>query len=54
MEMGKQCQTQEGASEQDLQEFLMHQVPSTQTGKCLRACIMETVNVVCYFRMNFQ
>lgn len=44
--MGEACRNKEGASEQDLQEFLMHQVPTTEVGKCFRACIMETLNVV--------
>lgn len=46
IEVGKKCQAQEGASDSDFDEFMSHTIPTTEPGKCLRACIMETFNVV--------
>lgn len=50
--MGKQCQAKEGATDQDFNEFITRTVPTTQTSKCLHACVMETLNVVCFKRTN--
>lgn len=40
------CRAQEGASDADIQEMAAHQPPSTSSGKCLNACIMESVGIV--------
>lgn len=43
----KKCQAQEGASDSDVTEFLKPQVPTTESGKCLRACFIEAQGMVC-------
>lgn len=45
-EMAKACQEKEGAVDQDIEEFFNHKVPSTDTGKCFRACFMEDLGIV--------
>lgn len=42
----KKCQETEKATDQDVQELRNYDVPSTDTGKCLRACTMETFGMV--------
>lgn len=44
--MGKSCQEKEGASDADLKELIDHALPSTKPGKCLRACMMESIGLV--------
>lgn len=46
--LAKTCQENEKASDADVKEALDHELPSTDAGKCLRACVMESVGVVCY------
>lgn len=40
------CMAKEGASEADLAEMMGFKLPSTKTGQCLNACIMETFGIV--------
>lgn len=40
------CKVQEGASDADVQEINSHQVPSTHTGQCFNACVMEKAGIV--------
>lgn len=44
--MVRRCQSQEQATENDLREFQQQRKPSTQTGKCLHACLMESIGLV--------
>lgn len=44
--LAKKCQETEKATDFDVQETLDHELPSTDTGKCLRACIMESLGMV--------
>lgn len=44
--MVRRCQAQEQATENDLREFQQQRKPSTQTGKCLHACLMESIGLV--------
>lgn len=56
MEMFKglinQCSGKEGASPADAEEALAKKFPSTQQGKCLHACIGETLGVVGLLSLN--
>lgn len=40
------CQRQEVTTETDMTEFSQQQKPSTKTGKCLHACLMESIGLV--------
>lgn len=40
------CMANEGASEADLAEIMDLKLPSTKSGQCFNACIMEAVGVV--------
>lgn len=42
----KKCQDTEKATDADYEETIKHEVPSTDAGKCLRACLFETFGVV--------
>lgn len=44
--MGKSCQEKEGASDSDFSELIDHALPTTKPGKCLRACMMESIGLV--------
>lgn len=46
--IAKPCIEKEGASENDVKEAKEHLVSTTKAGKCLRACIMESVGVVSF------
>lgn len=43
----EQCKTKEGASDADAKVYLDNEVPTSHGGKCLGACIMETIGIVC-------
>lgn len=43
------CKAQEGASDSDIQELIVHQPPSTRAGQCLNACVLENVGFVRIF-----
>lgn len=40
------CASKEGASEADILELISFEVPTTRSGQCLNACVMETVGLV--------
>lgn len=40
------CKDKEGSSDADVATFLAHDLPTTPGGKCLCACVMETIGVV--------
>lgn len=40
------CQTNEGASEVDLQEMMQGKLPSTRNAMCMHACMMEGMGVL--------
>lgn len=44
--MVQKCQMTEQATDSDMAEFSQQQRPSGKTGKCLHACLMETVGLV--------
>lgn len=44
--MIRRCETQEQATESDMRDFAQQRRPSTKTGKCLHACLMEHVGLV--------
>lgn len=41
-----ECQSKEGASDADVSELAARNVPTTQTGKCLHACVHEMLGLV--------
>lgn len=49
-----ECKTKEGAADADVQSLTAREHPSTHSGKCLSACIMETIGVVSRDRINFK
>lgn len=53
-QMVQRCKMQEKSTETDMAEFSQQRRPSTETGKCLHACLMETVGLVCdYLNLFF-
>lgn len=44
--MVQRCQMTEHATDTDMDEFSQQRRPSERTGKCLHACLMETVGLV--------
>lgn len=45
-EMFGRCQRQELTTDADMTEFSQQRKPSTKTGKCLHACLMESSGLV--------
>lgn len=41
-----ECKTKEGATDADVESILNRQLPTTQSAKCLNACLVETVGLV--------
>ena len=58
VKLATECATKEGASKGDIDELVAHKPASTTAGKCLRACIFESVGIVslklimCSFKMK--
>lgn len=46
MKLLAECQKKEGASDADVKELEARDVPTTPTGKCLHACVHETLGLV--------
>lgn len=46
LQMTQSCQTLVQATESDMKEFQMQKKPSTKSGKCLHACLMESIGLV--------
>lgn len=46
LKMAKECATKEGASSADIDELIAHKPASGKGGKCIRACLFETVGIV--------
>lgn len=44
--MIRRCQQQEQATESDMKEFFTQKKPSTKAGKCLHACLMESIGLI--------
>lgn len=44
--MIRRCETQEQVTQDDMRDFAQQRRPTTTTGKCLHACLMETVGLV--------
>lgn len=44
--MTRACQNQVQATEVDMKEFSMQSKPSSKSGKCLHACLMESIGLV--------
>lgn len=49
MAIAKECQGKEGASDADIQAALAFKLPTTKPGKCLHACVGETIGVVSHY-----
>lgn len=45
-ELGATCQANEGASGADMKALSNHEEPPNKAGKCVIACILETLGVV--------
>lgn len=46
VKLGAECQAKEGASDADMQALAKHEDPPSHEGKCVIACVMETIGVV--------
>lgn len=46
LELATECQKTSGASDDELEKIIMHAKPETHDGKCMIACILETIGVV--------
>lgn len=49
--MARNCQEREHATESDLDEMVRRETPTTPASKCLRACIMESLALVCFVNL---
>lgn len=49
--MAKECATKEGGSQTDVEELIAKKPASSKAGKCVRACLAETIGMVCSFDM---
>lgn len=45
-QLANACKDKEGASDADVATFMARDPPTTQAGKCMCACVMETIGVV--------
>lgn len=41
-----ECMKTTGASDNDLEEMMKRELPSTKPGKCMRKCLLEKFNIV--------
>lgn len=46
LKLANECAAKEGASSVDVDEMATHKPASSKAGKCLRACLSETVGMV--------
>lgn len=46
--LASECAKKEGVTDADLAEMKDRKLPTTQSGKCLHACIIETLGFVSY------
>lgn len=44
--MASDCKTKEGASDDEVNGMINKELPTTQSAKCLNACMMEQFGVV--------
>lgn len=44
--IGKNCQIIENATEEEFETLIERNIPTTKGGKCLKACILETLSMV--------
>lgn len=42
------CASKEEATSDDVAVLINRDIPSTPTGNCLHACIMESIGLVCF------
>lgn len=47
--LSNQCVAKEGASASDVDEAMNKKPPSSRSSKCFRACMGETLGLVCFF-----
>lgn len=40
------CSVQENPTNADFKEVFAHEVPTSRTGRCFKACIMENIGIV--------
>lgn len=46
--IAKECAAKEGASDGDIQNAMAFKIPTTAPGKCLHACVGETMKLVSF------
>lgn len=46
MTIARDCEQNEGATDQDMDEIFARKIPSTRAGQCVHACIGEMTGVV--------
>lgn len=44
--MACQCKAKEGVTEDDVHRMIAFAFPNTPSGKCLHACVQETIGIV--------
>lgn len=52
--MSQECKDQEKASDDDVEEMVNQNYPSSKEGKCLVACMQETFGVVSELMKNYE
>lgn len=46
LSLANECKNKEGATDADVVSLVAREIPSTPTGKCLNACMVETAGLV--------
>lgn len=46
--LGADCQAKEGASDDEMARLHKHEMPATKEGKCVIACVFETIGIVSF------
>lgn len=47
LKIAKECTAKEGATQQDLDDLIARKSAPGKGGKCIKACLAETVGMVC-------
>lgn len=47
------CKEKEKGTDDDVKVLASREVPQTSTGKCMIACLQETLGLVCVIVLNF-
>ncbi|XP_039497444.1 general odorant-binding protein 19d [Drosophila santomea] len=46
VELAKECKAETGATDEDVEQMMSHEMPERQEAKCLRACVMKKLQIM--------